>query len=404
MKAKFKRKVLDNGMTILFEKRNLPVVSVAIGVRAGGVHETPKEKGISHFIEHMLYKGTPKRNAKQIAEEIEKNGGELNGFTSEEITAYWCKIPSKKLEIALDVLSDMVKNPLFDGKELEKERLVIFEEIKLYHDNPRMHVFDEVQKLLYNGTMKINLAGTFETMSSIDRKKITEKFQEIYKPKNMILCVVGNADFKELIEFAEKNFKKEEDKTKIKPQKFGLENSSKEEVREGIDQANLVFAYHIPFANDEKSYAAIVLSALTAEGMSSRLFSEIREKRNLAYAVKGASNINRNFSYNSVYVGTMKENVEKVKKLILEEFEKVAQFLEQEELDKIKEQLIGNYQISLEDSQIQLVNLLLEEIHGNAKRFYKFEEKIKQVKLEDVKELAKKVKEDYSFFSLIPKS
>src|SRR5208283_3370309 len=112
--TKFYRKVMKNGMTILFEKREIPVVSIAFAVRAGGNNESIEEKGISHFIEHMLYKGTPKRNSKKIAEEIENNGGELNGFTAEEIVAYWCKMPSEHLNVALDVLSDMVKNPLFD--------------------------------------------------------------------------------------------------------------------------------------------------------------------------------------------------------------------------------------------------------------------------------------------------
>lgn len=401
MKRKFYRKILNNGMTLLFEKRDLPIVSVAIGVKVGGVHESLEEKGISHYIEHMLYKGTPTRNAKMIAEEIEKKGGELNGFTSEEITAYWCKLPSKHLRTALEVLTDMIKNPLFDEGELQKERQVIFEEIKLYHDNPRMHVFDEVQKLLYDGTMNINLAGTFETMNSIDRKKILDKFNQVYKPNNLILCVVGEGDFKEIVEFAERNFEKQ--KGIIHEQKFKEKNSSGEESREGIDQANLVFAYHVPLAKDEKSYAAIVLSALTGEGMSSRLFSEIREKRNLAYSIKGSANINKTFAYNLIYVGTKKENVKLVKKLILEEFEKISKDLGEEELNLIKEQLIGNYQISMEDSQNQMVNLLASEVHGNAKEFYEFEEKIKQVKLKDVKELAGKVNNDYSFFALVPK-
>jgi predicted Zn-dependent peptidase len=178
MKPIFHRKVLKNGMTIILEKRNLPVVSVAFAVRNGGVNEKEEEKGISHFIEHMLYKGTPTRDAKKIAEEIEKRGGDLNGFTSEEITAYWCKMPSRNLNIALEVLGDMVKNSLFDEKELQKERKVIFEEIKMSHDNPRMHSMDEIQKLLYNGTMRINLAGTFKTMNSITREKMLSKFRQ----------------------------------------------------------------------------------------------------------------------------------------------------------------------------------------------------------------------------------
>ena len=178
--TEFYRKILKNGMTLLFEKREIPVVCVAFAVKAGGINETVEEKGISHFIEHMLYKGTPTRNSKQIAEEIENNGGDLNGFTSEEVVAYWCKMPSKHLKVALDVLSDMVKNPLFDNGEFEKERKVIFEEIKMYHDNPRLYASDEIQKELYDGTMKINLAGTFDTMNSITRDKMVEKIQRDY--------------------------------------------------------------------------------------------------------------------------------------------------------------------------------------------------------------------------------
>ena len=203
MKVNFYRKVLSNGMTVILEKRNLPIVSVAFAVRNGGINEKEEEKGISHFIEHMLYKGTPSRNAKRIGEEIEKNGGELNGFTSEEITAYWCKMPSKHLDIALNVLSDMVQNPLFDEKELEKERLVIFEEIKMYKDTPRLYVFDEVQKSMYGGTMSMNIIGTEKTMNSITREKIVKKFQQVYSPNNLILCVVGEANFESLRKISE---------------------------------------------------------------------------------------------------------------------------------------------------------------------------------------------------------
>lgn len=396
----FHRKVLKNGMTIILEKRNLPVVSVAFAVRNGGINESEEEKGISHFIEHMLYKGTPKRNAKKIAEEIERNGGHLNGFTSDAITAYWCKLPSKHLNIALDVLSDMVKNPLFDEKELEKERKVIFEEIKLGHDTPVIYIFNEIQRLLYEEPFGIPLIGTVGSMNSINREKMLNNFEQIYQPNNMILCVVGDADFDSIVEFAERNFENKEGKV---PQfKINPKNESKIEKRKGIDQANLVFAYHVPLAMDKKSHAAEALSVLMAGGMSSRLFSEIREKRNLAYAVKGDSEISKDFAYNFIYVGTMKENVEKVKKIILEEFKKVAESLTEKELKEVKEQIVGNYHISMEDSQMQMVNLLLYEIDGNAKTFYEFEKKIRKVKLKDVKYIAKNAIKKYSFFALVP--
>lgn len=398
MKPIFYRKVLKNGMTIILEKRDLPLVAVAFAVRNGGINETASEKGISHFIEHMLYKGTPTRNSKQIAEEIEKKGGELNGFTDELITAYWCKMPHHHLNVALEVISDMIKNPLFDGKELEKERKVIFEEIKMRKDMPRIYVMDEIQTKLYRGALGKNLIGTYETMSSINRKKIIEKFNQVYTPNNLILCVVGDANFEDLIKFAEKNFGNA--KGKVPSIKLSTKNEIKIEKRKGIDQVNLVFAYHVPTASNKKCYAAIVLSTLMAGGMSSRLFSEIREKRNLAYAVKGDSDIFKKFAYNTIYVGTTKENVNIVREIIVKEFKEVSQELSEKELNQVKEQIIGNYNISQEDSQMQMINLLMHEIDGNAKEFYDFEKNIKNVKLKDVKDLAKIKK--YSFFALIP--
>jgi len=399
IKPKFYRKVLENGFTILFEKRDMPVVSVAMAVRSGGINEATNEKGISHFLEHLLFKGTRnRRTQKQIAEDIEKNGGELNGFTEELVTAYWCKMPFKKLGIALDVLSDLVKNPLFDAKELEKERKVIFEEIKKYKDNPAAHVVDKINESLYKLPFGTPLIGNYKTLSSLNRDKILKKFEEIYKPNNMVLCVVGNAKFEELVRFAEKNFGKQ--KGNVKRFEIKKRNLIKIEKRKGIDQANLIFAYHVPVLGSGKSYAAEVLNTLMVSGMSSRLFLEIREKRNLAYTVVGASEINKDFAYNVIRVGTTKEKVNKVKEIILEEFKKVADSLTKQELESVKEQLTGNHQISMEDSVIQMTNLLLYEVNGKVRDFYNFEKNIRKVKLEDVKNLAK-IK-NYSFFALVP--
>ena len=155
----------------------------------------------------------------------------------------------------------------------------------MYHDNPVTHVVEEIQKSLYEKPFGIPLIGTYETMKDIDRKKIIKKFNEAYKPNNMVLCVVGNAEFDDLVKFVEKNFGKE--KGRVKVVNIKKKNEVRSEKRKGLDQANLIFAYHIPLAGDKKSYAAYVLNAIMTSGMSSRLFSEIREKRNLAYAVGG---------------------------------------------------------------------------------------------------------------------
>lgn len=393
-----KRKILSNGMTVIFKERKNGVVCVAFVAKQGGRNEFAKDKGISHFIEHMLYKGTPSRDTQQISTEIESNGGVLNGFTSEEITAYWCKMPSKHVGVALNVLSDMVKNPLFDSKEVDKERQVIFEEMKMYQDNPRMHVFEKIKELLYDGDFSISIIGTKESMNSNSKEKLKEFFDRIYTPENMVLAVVGEANFDEICTFAEKNFAKQEGKVE-KPE-IKLANGELIEKRKGIDQANLVLAHHAPLPNDDKYHAEEVLMTILAGGMSSRLFSEIREKRNLAYAVKGSYEGEKDYAYSLIYVGTTPENVGKVKELILEEFEKVSKDLEEKELNQAKEQIIGNHLISWEDSHNILVDLLIEELRGNAEGIDRFVEKIKAVKLEDVKSLAKI--SEHSFFALVP--
>lgn len=400
MKSKFYKKVLSNGMTLVFEKRDVPVVSVGFAVRFGGINEDASEKGIAHFIEHMLYKGTPSRDAKQIAQEIEKNGGHMNGLTDESLTMYYCKMPSKHLNVALDVLSDMIKNPKFDQKELEKERKVIFEEMKMRRDQPDIYVFDKIQSFLYEAPLGLDLIGDEKTMGAIDRNKILAKFKEIYSPNNLILCVVGDADFDFLVNYCEKNFG--EEKGSVPQFKIVQKNDEMIEKRKGLDQANLVFAFHSPLSGDKKSYAAKILGVLMGGGLSSRLFSEIREKRNLAYAVKAETSTNKDYSFSLVYVGTTKENVAEVKRLIVEEYKKVSEDLDDKELNEVKEQILGNYNLGMEDSEIQMFNLIGSGIDGDAKDFYEFEKRIKEVKLQDVKDIAKSATAKNSFFALIP--
>jgi len=234
-------------------------------------------------------------------------------------------------------------------------------------------------------------------MKKNNQEKIKELFEKVYSPDNMILCVVGDVDFKKICEFAEKNFA---GKGKI-PDKLYIRKVNRTiiEKKKGIDQANIIFSYHAPEASKKERHIAQVLSCIMVGGMSSRLFQEIREKRNLAYAVKGDYVGGREYGYNFIFVGTPAENVEKVKEIILLEFKKIKDLTETE-LEEAKEQLIGNNKINREDSQEQMVDLLGHEILGKAEDSYEFEKDIRQVKLEDVKKLADF--KDYSFFALVP--
>lgn len=398
MKKNFKKKILKNGLTILFEKRDLPIITIIFAVRNGTANESAKEKGISHFIEHMLYKGTKNRTYLQIAEEIEKKGGILNGFTSEETTAFWCKLPSEHLNVGLEVLTDMFKNSIFDSKEFEKERKVILEELKMNKDNPRRYVLEKIMGHLYENPFGKN--DDEKTMNSITRKELLERFEEVFQPDKIIICVVGDANFGEIVSLTEQKFG--DKKGKVKTFEIRQKNYSSVENRKGIDQANLIFGFHVPKSNDTKNYAASILNELMAGGLSSRLFVEIRQKRNLAYSVNGISDIGKEFGHNLIYVGTKKEHIGEVKEVILKEFEKILGEFDESELNKIKTKIIGNYRISMEDSSEQAMNLLKHEIILNAESFYDLEKKIKSVKVEDVKELAKKAIKKHSFFALIP--
>ncbi len=399
----FKRKVLKNGMTVVFEKRYLPVVSMGYGIKHGGINETLNEKGISHFIEHMLYKGTPTRTFKDISEQIENVGGIMNGFTDDELTAFWCKLPSKHLFEGLNVLTDIVKNPLFDKKELEKERKVILEEIKMYHDSPKEHVLTEIMTHLYDGSFSIPLIGTKETLNSMTRDDLLDKFNKVFTPNNMFFSIVGDADFDKICEYLEKSFDKlKYSQFKLKPQKIGLINKKETEKRAGIHQATLAFGYHSPIASDKKNYAAKILNTLMAGGASSRLFQEIREKRNLAYAVGGRTGIDKDFGCTVVFVGTTPESVKKVENLIVKEFKDVAENLTEKELNINKEKMIGRYQLVKESSEGWMTQLLYAENIGDVKELYNFEKNVKEIKLDDVKQMAKNAANKYSFFALVP--
>ena len=270
--------------------------------------------------------------------------------------------------------------------------------MKMRRDMPNMFVIDKIQSLLYSGNLELDLIGTEESMKSLTREKIIDKFRKVYGSENMILCVVGDANFKKLCDFCEKTFKKSG--FKIPEPKIILKNGEKVISRKGVDQANMILAFHSPTAFDNQVYATQVLNCLMVGGMSSRLWQEIREKRNLAYAVKGGYNGGKRYGYSSVFVGTSPENIEKIRKIILEEFEKIEE-VGDKEISQVKEQLIGNSKISKEDSQGQLVDLLYNEIWGDARRSYEYENNIKKVKIEDVKRLSKDIKK-YSLIALVP--
>ncbi len=397
---KFKKRVLSNGITILHESRDLPVVSLAIANKFGASHETSKVKGIAHFIEHLLFTGTKTRTHEDISGEIEKKGGILNAFTAQDLTAYWFKLPSEHIFTGLDILADMLNFSVFPEKKFEKEKKVVLEEIKMYHDMPQRNIYDKIVSNLYENPFGEGISGSEKTLKNIQRDFVMDYFDKHYSPENYIVSIVGMADFEAICDYLEKKFTPKNKKySPLAPKK---KNSHTTETRPGIDQAHFVFAVHAPMADDERRYVLEVLDAYLANGMSSQLFLEIRERHGLAYNVSSNINTEKTYSYYTIYVGTRKEAVSKVKALILKGFEDIKK-MSSKDLKEAKERLIGLRRITSEESSNVMTELLYAEFTGKAEDYYRHEKKIRSVSLKQVKSLAKSLIKNYSTAAIVPK-
>ncbi len=397
---KFQKKVLDNGLTVLFEKRDIDVTTVMLGVRYGSAYDSIEEKGMAHFIEHLCFKGTKKRNVKEIAEEVEKVGGELNAFTHEELTAYHVKLPSNYFDVAMDVMFDIFFNPIFSEDDIKREADVICEEIKMIKDHPMRHAFDKIKENLYKEPFGYSGTGRAEVIRNMTREQLKTRHDKIYVPKNSVLCVVGNNDFDEVISLAEKLSNISRESEGIKPLNIIEQNIGSKEFRKGVEQSNIMMGFHFPKANENGRYAAEVFSAILGEGMSSRLFSEVREKRGLVYGVKSELDMGKNYGYMVIFAGTDLTKVAEVQKVCLEEFKKMKDLTE-DELEQAKVQVVGNRSVESEGSSETALNLVMEEIVGDAEDYYNYDAKISDVTLEDIRKLAGII--EYSSFSLGPK-
>ena len=401
--VEFNKKTLDNGMIVLHEKRDVPVTTVMLGTRYGSAYEKEEEKGIAHFIEHLCFKGTEKRTAKEIACEVEKTGGLLNAFTAEEMTAYYVKLPSRHLNMAMDVLFDIFFNPVFPEEDVAREANVICEEIRMYNDEPRMHVLKRIKENLYKKPFGIFAAGLQENVKKFKREDLLKRHREVYVPENSVLCVVGNNDFDDVVKIAEE-FSRDvkRDLVKHNVAEVSLNNLNNEEKRDNLQQANICLGFHFPRLGEKERYAAEVFSAILGQGMSSVLFTEVREKRGLAYAVRTFLELGREYGYMLIYIGTDKSKTKEVEEICLQKFHDMKD-LNEEDIIEGKKQVIGNHDVDKEESNNTALNLIYEEICNpcvGAESYYKYKENIENVSLDDIKKIADKT--EYASFKLLP--
>jgi predicted Zn-dependent peptidase len=360
------RDVLDNGLRILTE-RMTQVRSISIGVwlTRGSRHETAERGGIAHFVEHMLFKGTAMRSAEDIAQAIDSIGGQLDAFTAKEYASYYIKVLDEHLPLAIDILSDIVLNPAFSPADIEREKKVVVEEIKMVEDTPD----DLVHELFTQGFWENHplgrpILGVRETVESFGADLLRDYFTNVYTPPNLIVSAVGNLEHARVRELVEEKFGSlrsggvtpGEDAPTVVP-KVLIRNKE-------LEQSHLCLGASSYPQNHDDRYSSYVLNTLLGGSMSSRLFQNVREKRGLAYAVFSGLSAYRDAGSLTVYAGCANEAVGEVIDLVVEELRVIKQApVPDAELQRAKDHLKGSLMLSLENTASRMSHLARQEIY-----------------------------------------
>jgi predicted Zn-dependent peptidase len=387
------RQVLPNGLTVITEEmQHIRSVSIGIWIKTGSRDEDPAWNGISHFIEHMVFKGTKHRTAEDIARQVDSIGGNMDAFTAKECVCFNMKVLDEHLPIAMDVLGDLVLNPVFDANDIVRERRVILEEIKMDEDSPDYLVHEIfTQNFWKDHPLGKPILGTKETVKKFERDPVVDFYSQRFSPGNVIICAAGHLKHAEFVRLVEKYF------AQMKPVKNGFHSPQPKIVpriimrnKKALEQVQIcvgVAAHPIAHARRHASY---ILNTLLGGGMSSRLFQNIRERQGLAYAIYSDLSPYRDTGCLSVYAGTSRESAPKVVESIVSEFCKLkSEAIPAEELRRSKDQLKGSLMLSLESSTARMSNLARQEMYFD--HFYGMDEliaKIESVTTEEVQELS----------------
>jgi len=370
------------------------VRSVALGIwiASGARREKPEQNGLSHFIEHMVFQGTEKRSAEEIARSLDSLGGHLDAYTAKELVSFSAKVLDQHLPIAFDVLADLVLHPLFREQDIEKEKKVVLEEIKMEADSPEHLVHELFCAHFWPGhALGRPILGTKRSIQRFNRPMIQEFFREVYTPGNMLITAAGHLEHEQVVELAERHFgdipdgnQRVEDTAPVcRPH---LEFKSKK----SLGQVHLCLGVPAHRADHPLRYAAYVLNVLLGGGMSSRLFQKIREQRGLAYSVFSELTMFRDTGLLLVSAATSAEQTREVVRLTLEEFRRFKEEpISSEELERAKAQLKGSFMLSLESTANRMANLARQYLYYG--RLFDLDEilqGIEQVTADQVQSLA----------------
>ncbi len=385
---------LKNGLRIVTEKMpELDTVSLGVWVGVGAMFEPKEINGISHLLEHMAFKGTKTRTAKQIAEEIENVGGYINACTSRETTSYYIKVLKEDCVLALDILSDILQNSTFDEEEFAREKTVVLQEISQSIDTPDDIIFDYFQdKAFPNQPMGRPILGTIETVTSITRQTLNDYMKQNYTPKRMVLAASGNLEHEVFVDLAEKYFSSLQENKGLEAQKAVYQGGEYREKKD-IEQVNIVLGFEGVSIFDKDYYTAHILSTVFGGGMSSRLFQEIREKRGLVYSIYSFNAASSNGGIFGIYAGTGEKEAKELLSVVCDEILKIKdKGISQEELHRAKAQIKAGVLMALENPTARS-----EQNAGHLLSFNRLLdkeeilEKIAQVSQDGVQALAKKI-------------
>lgn len=381
---------LPNGLTVVSETMpRVETVSFGAYVGAGTRNETADENGVSHFLEHMAFKGTERRDAAAIAREIENVGGHLNAYTAREQTAYYCKVLKEDLPLAADIIGDILTHSTFIPEELERERGVILQEIGQSNDTPDDIIFDYFQSTAYpNQPMGRPTLGTEDVIKAMPREALTGYMRHHYGPSRMVVAAAGALEHETLLDLVKQHFADLPDVAPAEAEPAFYAGGEFREHRD-LDQVHIVLGFPGTSYTDKLHYPTLLLSTLLGGGMSSRLFQEIREKRGLVYAIYSYANPFKDGGVLAIYAGTGEKEAEELVPVTLEELRKVQHDVTQEELDRAKAQFRSGLLMSLESTGSRTEQLARQlQVHGRVIPVEEIKAKIAAVTIEQVQEAA----------------
>jgi predicted Zn-dependent peptidase len=358
---------LPNGVVIVTEKMpHVRSVSVGIWLASGSRAESSERNGIAHFIEHMVFKGTRKRTAEQIAQSVDSVGGMLDAFTAKEMTCFNAKVLDEHLPVAVDVLSDLVLRPRFDAEDIAKEKQVVLEEIKMEEDNPEYLIHELFTQNFWRGhPLGMPILGTPETVSQFSRGSVSECFEEWYAPNHVVITAAGNLEHARLVDLVAREFDgAARSATAARPAPPDTHACVEQRDKKELEQVHIVLGVpSYPLAH-ERRYAASLLNVILGGGMSSRLFQNIRERQGLAYAIESDLSPYTDSGVLSVYAGTSRESAAQLIRSVSEEFRNVrGDGVSIEELRRAKDHLKGSMMLSLESTSSRMSNLARQAMY-----------------------------------------